>query len=45
MISTKGSTAAETGESTHKYNTRHQLGRPGQGEKSINGEGQHQHQQ
>jgi hypothetical protein len=44
MISPIASKAAETAESAHKYNTRHKLGRPGKGEKPLNGQGQHQHQ-
>ena len=45
MITPLGSTGADARETTHKYNTRNQLGRPGTGEKTVNGGGQCQKQQ
>ena len=44
MTSTMGSAAVGTAEPEHQYYTRQKAGRPKQGEKSINGAGQHQQQ-
>jgi hypothetical protein len=44
MTSTMGSAAVGTAEPEHQYFTRQKAGRPKQGEKSINGAGQHQQQ-
>lgn len=45
MTKPTGSAAADARESRHKYNTRHQLGRPEAGEKQILRQGQSQKQQ